>query len=49
MHFMNWTQRVAGTFIGDYPTNIIKDIIMESYKQFTGYHKAMLLGSKTYR
>ena len=49
MHFMNWTNQVPGTFIGDHggPTQI-KEILQGTLKQCT-MHDWMVSSDKTYK
>ena len=49
MHFMNWTNQVPGTFIGDHGPTQIKEILQVTLKQCTNMHDWMVSSDKTYK
>ena len=50
MHFMNWTNQVPGTFIGDHDPSQVKKILHGTLKQCTKMHDWMMMsGDKTYK
>ena len=49
MHSMNWSQRVLGTFIGDYDSNQRLGIVKGSHEGWIAHHKLYASCSSSYR
>jgi len=49
LHLMNWFTRIVGTFILDYPKEMMKGIVEEHYKRWIDYHSMMLQMNPLYR
>ena len=50
MHFMNWTNQVPGTFIGDHDPSQMKEILQGTIKGVTNMHDLLLVsGDTTYK